>query len=100
MTHQEKVYVVAAGILVAGVIQLLAPLPALLRLGFRFHWAWKEAKPRVVEVARTMVPIMLGLSITQLNTLSDSLIAWSFSPAVSDSTHAIAEAKRDAFRVS
>jgi putative peptidoglycan lipid II flippase len=74
-----QIYVVAAAVVVAGVLQLAAPLPALRRLGFEYHFGWREMGGRVGGIARSMLPIVIGLSITQLNTLADSVIAWSFS---------------------
>lgn len=100
---------VAVSILVAGFVQLAAPLPTLRRLGFRFQRSReRRAKSRepdkwprsgrsgspllarfpaeegatgtkVVAIAAAMLPLAIGLSITQLNTLADSLIAWGFS---------------------
>lgn len=75
-TKTAQVYAIAVCIVLAGVAQLVAPLPTLRRLGFVFDRAWRSAESRVVEIARSMLPIVIGLSITQLNTLLDSLIAW------------------------
>jgi putative peptidoglycan lipid II flippase len=74
-----QIYWIAAGVVVAGVVQLIAPLPTLGRLGFQFDKNWRTAEPRVREIAIAMVPVVIGLSIEQLNTFFDSLIAWGFS---------------------
>jgi len=74
-----QVYAVAVCILVAGFVQITAPLPTLHRLGFRYDSAWRAAREKVAEIVRVMLPVLVGLSITQLNTISDSLIAWGFS---------------------
>lgn len=76
-TH-GKIYTVAGCIIVAGFVQLSAQLPTLRRLGFRFDSQWRDARDSVAEIGRAMLPVIVGLSITQLNTLLDSLIAWSF----------------------
>ncbi|HUG94081.1 MAG TPA: murein biosynthesis integral membrane protein MurJ [Planctomycetaceae bacterium] len=74
-----QVYAVAASVVLAGVVQLLAPWRALRRLGFRYSFGWRDMRSRVADLVRSMLPIVVGLSITQLNTLADSVIAWSFS---------------------
>lgn len=74
-----QVYLVSGCIVVAGGLQLLTPLPMLFRLGFRLDPAWRAARGQVAAIIRTMLPVLLGLSITQLNTISDSLIAWGLS---------------------
>jgi putative peptidoglycan lipid II flippase len=80
-TSVQQVYAVAACVTTMGVLQLAAPLPTLHRLGFRFDSAWRESKPQVSEITRAMLPVLFGLSVTQLNTICDSLIAWGFSPS-------------------
>ena len=72
-------YFIAGCILVGGCLQLLVLLPSLYRLGFRYDFAWLPALSKVVHIGRTMVPIMIGLSVTQINVIADSLIAWGFS---------------------
>ncbi|MGH7200279.1 MAG: lipid II flippase MurJ, partial [Planctomycetaceae bacterium] len=77
-TDRQRIYAVAVCVMLAGVVQVLAPLPALWRLGFRFDAGWWSARRQVQEIARAMLPVVLGLSVTQLNTFADSLIAWGF----------------------
>lgn len=71
-------------ILISGVLQLAVQWPALRATGFRFQWDWQPVRPQLREVIWTMLPVVLGLSITQINTFSDSLIAWGFSQPVGD----------------
>ncbi len=78
-TPEQQVTIVSVCILVAGVFQMIAPWPTLVRLGFRYDPKWREAKAKVKEIIGAMVPVLLGLSVTQINTLVDSLIAWGFS---------------------
>jgi putative peptidoglycan lipid II flippase len=74
-----QAYVIALCIPIGGVLQLAALYPALARRGFVYTAGWRSARTQVWEITRAMLPVIIGLSITQLNTLSDSLIAWSFS---------------------
>jgi putative peptidoglycan lipid II flippase len=74
-------------VVLTGIVQVVAPWPQLRRLGFRFDRRWREAQDRLRELLRVMAPIVLGLSITQLNVLCDRLIALGFSrPEAVDST--------------
>lgn len=66
-------------VVATGAVQVVVPWPQLLRVGFRFDRRWREAKDRVRELAQVMIPIVLGLSITQLNTVCDRMIAFGFS---------------------
>ncbi len=81
-----KAQVLAVCILVSGVLQVLVQWPALRGVGFRFHGDWRSVGPQVREILAAMLPVVLGLSITQINTFFDSVIAWSFSHPVGDPT--------------
>lgn len=74
-----QAYALAVCVVVAGVFQLALQWPTLLRLGFRLRAGWRESQPAVREVFRAMLPVVIGLSIEQINTLADGLIAWGFS---------------------
>ncbi|MDA0832184.1 MAG: murein biosynthesis integral membrane protein MurJ [Planctomycetota bacterium] len=74
-----QVRIVSIAIVFAGVLQLGVQLPTLRRLGFRYDREWTSAKREVMQVGERMLPIVIGLSIIQFNTLCDGLIAWGFS---------------------
>ena len=80
----QQINALAGCIVVTGLLQLVAPLPTLWRLGFRYDRHWQSARQKVTEMTRVMLPVLVGLSVTQLNTLCDSLIAWGFSRPVGD----------------
>ena len=86
-TSAGQVYAISAAIVIAGIAQLAAPLPTLRRLGFRFRAIWISAAPEVTAISKAMLPIVLGLSITQINTVSDSLVAWVFSQPNPETQH-------------
>jgi len=73
-----RVYVTAVFVVVGGGLQLLFPLPVLFSSGFGYRADWKMALDRVWKIASNMLPVIIGLSITQLNSVLDSLIAWGF----------------------
>lgn len=92
-TAREKIFAIAFSIVAAGVLQLLLPLPALRRFGFRFDRQWRLARTRVGEITRILLPVMIGLSVTQLNTLCDSLLAWGLAPPESESSWSLFESR-------
>lgn len=75
----RQIYAVCWTVLIAGIVQLLAPLVLLGAGGVRFQTDWKADREKVRRIALTMLPIVVGMSVTQLNTLIDSLIAWGLS---------------------
>lgn len=80
-----QVYALAVCIVAAGVLQLALQWPTLRTLGFRFDRRWQAVRPAVGEIARAMLPVTLGLSITQINTILDRLIAWTLTAPVAKS---------------
>ncbi|MCP4516437.1 MAG: hypothetical protein GY824_14565, partial [Delftia sp.] len=85
--REAQAYVVAFSVLIAGVLQLGVQLPLLRRLGFRFDYNWPASRDAVRKVVLAMGPMVLGLMITQINTLLDSLIAWGLAQAPEGPSH-------------
>lgn len=79
---ESQVYVMAVTILIAGGVQLVSLFGPLQRLGYRYASDWRDARSQVRDVIRGMMPVLIGLSIAQINSVSDSLIAWGFSAPV------------------
>lgn len=71
-----KITAICITILIGGGFQLLLPLLKLLRLGYHPRMVWQDGLMQVQTIAVSMAPIVVGLSITQFNTLIDSLLAW------------------------
>ena len=78
----EPIYALSGGVLVGGLLQLVVQLQALHRLGMlpRIGWrwsavrlAWADAGTR--NVARLMVPALMGVSVAQISTLINTQIA-------------------------
>lgn len=67
--------VLAIGVFVAGLLQLLAQLPALHKLGLLPRPRWDRAHEGVRRIARLMLPGIFGSSVTQVSLLLDTLIA-------------------------
>ncbi len=74
--HLEvRVTALAWGVLVAGFMQLLLQVPALMRLGLmpKPRWGWRHSGVR--HVVKLMIPTLFGSSVAQVNLLVDSIIA-------------------------
>jgi|TARA_B100001250_G_scaffold414598_1_gene454339 putative peptidoglycan lipid II flippase len=67
--------VLAIGVLVAGLVQLLFQIPFLYHLGLlpRPKWSWHHKG--VKKILKLMLPVMFGSSVAQINLLFDTLIA-------------------------
>lgn len=72
----EQAYVLAVGVVVAGVLQIAVQLPMLRRLGFHFDFNWSAARAGLKQIGRNLAPMLVGLAVLQVNTFNDSLIAW------------------------
>ena len=83
---QWQAYGLASAIVISGGLQLVVQWPVLKELGFRWDYQWQPASEGTRKVLRTMYPMLLGLAVTQLNTLADSLIAFSLAAPSPEAT--------------
>ncbi len=74
----SRIHATAYFVVIGGGLQLLFPLPILYLSGFGYRADWRTAMDRVRTIATNMLPVVVGLSITQLNAVLDSFIAWGF----------------------
>lgn len=71
----EPVYALAWGVFVAGLAQLAFQLPALGRLGLLVRPRVSLAHPGVRQVGRLLLPAVFAASVSQINTLIDTILA-------------------------
>ncbi|GBU15496.1 putative lipid II flippase MurJ [Polaromonas sp.] len=83
----EPVYALAVGVMLGGMLQLAVQVPALRRLGMlpriRLNWAaFKDAwaDPATKNIAKLMVPALLGVSVAQISLLINTQIASYLAP--------------------
>ena len=83
----EPVYALGVGVMVGGVLQLAVQIPALLKLGLlpdvRLSWAAVKAayaEPGARNIAKLMVPALLGVSVAQISLLINTQIASHLAP--------------------
>ncbi len=83
----EPIYALAAGVMLGGVLQLAVQVPALLKLGLlpkiSLNWgvvkeAW--ADPATKNIAKLMLPALLGVSVAQISLLINTQIASHLTP--------------------
>ena len=83
----EPVYALGAGVMLGGMLQLGVQAPALLRLGLLpkigFKWsvlqeAW--ADPATKNIAKLMLPALLGVSVAQISLVINTQIASHLTP--------------------
>jgi putative peptidoglycan lipid II flippase len=65
----------AAGVFVAGVIQLAFQVPFLYRIGMLPRPRWGGTHPGVRRILNLMLPALFGSSVAQISILLDTLIA-------------------------
>jgi putative peptidoglycan lipid II flippase len=65
----------AYGVVVGGVLQMLVQIPPLVSRGFRLGRPKMRIHPGVVRTGQLLGPTVLGLAVTQINLLVDTLLA-------------------------
>jgi putative peptidoglycan lipid II flippase len=75
----QQLFCVAVAVLVAGVMQILMQIRPLRRSGVSVRPAWYIHTESFKKILFLMGPMIIGLTVTQINTLADDLIAWWFS---------------------
>ncbi|MBN1763664.1 MAG: murein biosynthesis integral membrane protein MurJ [Sedimentisphaerales bacterium] len=71
----EQIFSVAVAILVAGILQLVLQYPFLRREGVSLRPRFVFFDDSLKKVIRLTVPMLVGLSVVQINTLMDYVIA-------------------------
>lgn len=73
--YAPSVHALAAAVLIAGIVQLAFHLPSMAGLGLFVRPRVDFKHSQVRRVLRTMVPIMFGSSVAQINLLLDTILA-------------------------
>jgi len=75
MAPTKQVFIVAAAVITAGLVQIAIQLPPLRSRGVRLRPAWDIHSDAFKKILLLMGPMVLGLTVTQINTLADDIIA-------------------------
>lgn len=76
---RQQLFFVAVAVLIAGLTQIAIQIPPLRSAGVSIRPGWKISSHAFRKIIILMGPMILGLTVTQINTLADDLIAWWFS---------------------
>ena len=83
----EPIYAMGAGVMIGGALQLAVQVPALLRIGMlpkiSFNWAVAReawADPATKNIAKLMLPALLGVSVAQISLIINTQIASHLTP--------------------
>ncbi len=74
-TIDAKLYIYAISIVIGTVIQVLLPVPWLLKLDGRLHMVLDWRDPAVRRVFVLMLPVTLGIGLINFNLVIDSIFA-------------------------
>jgi putative peptidoglycan lipid II flippase len=97
MEPKKQVFFVAIGVLLAGLMQIAIQVPPLLRHKVRIRPAFQIHSKSFKKIILLMGPMVLGLTVTQINTLADDVIAKCLSGSVEKGTHFLAFGKQIAY---
>jgi len=75
-----QVYVIAAFILVAGIVEIAVQVPVMRRVGLRFRPVWDLGHEGLRRVMHLLGPVVIAVGVIQINVFMDSLIANVLSP--------------------
>jgi len=75
---EAQIEATAVCVVLAGGLQLAFLLPILWRCGYGYRSDWATGFRAVSRIACDMLPVVVGLSITQINAVLDSFVAWGF----------------------
>jgi len=70
-----RVYALAVGVLIGGVLQLLLQIPFLIRQGLRFRQKTPWVHPAMRRVGTLFIPATAGAAVVQVNSLVGNLLA-------------------------
>ena len=82
LPREKQVYVVAVGVVIAGITQVAMQLGPLKKHGVILRPLWETHSEAFKRILLMMGPMVLGLTATQINTLMDDLIALAFGKLV------------------
>jgi putative peptidoglycan lipid II flippase len=71
----QQVYIIAVAVLLAGFVQLAMQMVPLYKRGIVIKPAWQVHSDSFKKIIFLMGPMILGLTVTQINTLADDIIA-------------------------
>lgn len=75
--HVDPIYAMAAGVTLGGLFQVVFQYPIIKKKGFSFKFYPDFKDPNFNEVLRLILPVILGLSVVQINIFINTFFATS-----------------------
>jgi putative peptidoglycan lipid II flippase len=75
ISAKTDVMVLAYGTLIATISQLLMMVPSVIKSGYRYQFSFDLRDPHIKTMALIALPVMLGVSVNQINALVDNTLA-------------------------
>jgi putative peptidoglycan lipid II flippase len=72
---RNPIYALGVGVVIGGLGQFLFQVPSLYRRKLSFRWRWEPKHPGVREIGLLILPMILGLSVNQINILVNTILA-------------------------
>ena len=79
---EKIVFWVAGGVLLAGIAQIVLQAVILSKYGITLRPSWQVKSQAFKKIMLLMGPMIIGLTVTQVNTLADDIIAKSLSGSI------------------
>ncbi len=79
LTIEQQLFLLAFGVLLTGVLQVGLQVVPMRGLGLTLRPAWDVYSDGFKQILWLMGPMILGMAVTQINTLADDVIAKSLS---------------------
>jgi len=76
---KQQLFFVAVAVLISGISQLVILISPLRKSGVTIRPEWAVHTEAFKKILIMMGPMVLGLTVTQINTLADDIIAWCLS---------------------
>jgi len=75
LSYKYGIYSIAWGVILGGIGQALIQTPVLARKKIKYNFVVDFNDPGVKKLLKLLVPVMIGLAITQINVIVDRTIA-------------------------
>ena len=75
LSYKYGIYSIAWGVILGGIGQALVQTPALIRKKIKYSFVVDFNEPGVKKLLKLLLPVMIGLAITQINVIVDRTIA-------------------------
>lgn len=74
----NNIYILAYGTLIAIMVQPLFQLPFAIKEGFKYKYIFNPKDENIKKLVKLIVPVLIGVSVWQLNNLVDKTLASTF----------------------